>query len=95
MAKDTPTWDAEMLARAVGLKRAGFSVVAIAKRLGVSVGSVKNRTSRAGAKRRLDGHSGNNGHWYSREMIHVFAAAAEVREPDAGDTLENKPQMEV
>lgn len=95
MAKDTPTWDAEMLARAVGLKRAGFSGAAIAKRLGVSVSSVENRTSRAGAKRRLDGHGGNRGHWRSRGMIHVFAAAAEVREPDTGDTLENKPQMEI
>lgn len=54
-------WDAEMFARAAGLKRAGFTPKVIAERLGVSVGSVKGRLSRGGVKSRLDGRGGNYG----------------------------------
>jgi transposase len=51
-------WDEEMVARAVGMKRAGMTNKDIAARLGVSIGSVIGRMSRAGAKRRLDGRGG-------------------------------------
>jgi transposase len=53
-------WDEEMLARAAGMKRAGMTNKDIAARLGVSVGSVIGRMSRAGAKRRLDGRGGRS-----------------------------------
>jgi hypothetical protein len=52
-------WDDELLARAVGLKRAGFSNKQIAEKLGKPLGSVKVRMARVGAKRRLDGKSGS------------------------------------
>jgi predicted RNA polymerase sigma factor len=51
-------WDAEMVARAAGLKRAGFTAKAIAERLGVTEDAVANRMSRAKARVRLDGKSG-------------------------------------
>jgi len=51
-------WDEEMLARAAGMKRAGIPTATIAERLGVSIGSVRIRMYRMGAKRRLDGRSG-------------------------------------
>ena len=51
-------WDEEMLARAAGMKRAGLPLTTIAERLGVSVGSARNRLTRIGAKRRLTGTSG-------------------------------------
>lgn len=58
---DRVTWDAEMLAIAAGMKRAGFSAPAIAKRLGINAKAVKNKMSKVGAKRRLDGRPGNRG----------------------------------
>jgi Cu/Ag efflux protein CusF len=51
-------WDAEMVARAAGMKRAGFSAKVIAERLGVTTGAVQSRMSRAKARVRLDGKSG-------------------------------------
>lgn len=63
MPKREPrVWDAEMVARAAGLKRAGFPAKVIAARLGVSVSAVKNIMSTKGVKLRLDGRvGGNNG----------------------------------
>lgn len=46
----TSPWDAELIARAAGLKRAGFSAKEIAKRLGVTAGAVNTKMSRTGAK---------------------------------------------
>jgi hypothetical protein len=43
-------WDAELVARAAGLKRAGFSAKAIAKRLGVTSKAVEGKMFRTGAK---------------------------------------------
>lgn len=51
-------WTEEMVAIAAGLKRVGFTNKRIAERLGVSVGSVRCRVARAGAKARLTGTSG-------------------------------------
>ena len=51
-------WDAEMVARAAGLKRAGFTTKVIAERLGVSASAVKNRMYRGGVQSRLDGRHG-------------------------------------
>ncbi|HSG62923.1 MAG TPA: sigma factor-like helix-turn-helix DNA-binding protein [Pseudomonadales bacterium] len=48
--RHTSPWDAELVARAAGLKRAGFSAKEIAKRLGVTVGAVNTKMSRTGAK---------------------------------------------
>ncbi len=53
-------WDAEMVARAAGLKRVGFTAKQIAERLGVSVGAVKGRMHKAGAHVRLDGKTGRS-----------------------------------
>ena len=52
-------WDEEMVARAAGLKRAGFTAKAIAKRLGVTEGAVRRRMQRAKARSRLDGKTGS------------------------------------
>ena len=54
-------WTEEELATAAGLKRVGFSNKAIAARLGRTVRAVKARMSKLGAKRRLDGRTGNSG----------------------------------
>jgi orotate phosphoribosyltransferase-like protein len=43
-------WDAELIARAAGLKRAGFTSNAIAKKLGVTARAVNNKMSRTGVK---------------------------------------------
>lgn len=43
-------WDAELVARAAGLKRAGFSAKEIANRLGVTASAVSGKMSRTGAK---------------------------------------------
>jgi DNA-binding transcriptional MerR regulator len=51
-------WDDELLARAAGLKRAGFTLKQIAEKLDKPEGSVKLRLSRIGAKRRLNGNGG-------------------------------------
>lgn len=51
-------WDAEMVARAAGLKRAGFSAKVIAERLGVTEKAVKGRMAKAKVRVRLDGKSG-------------------------------------
>ena len=64
-------WDEEMMARAAGLKRAGFSIAMIAERLGVSVGSVRNRLLRAGAKVRLTGTGGRGSLKYGRRGLDV------------------------
>jgi predicted transcriptional regulator len=56
--KKPKIWDAEMVARAAGLKRAGFSAKVIAEKLGVTENAVSNRMSRAKARVRLDGKSG-------------------------------------
>jgi hypothetical protein len=53
-------WDAEMVARAAGLKRAGFSAKVIAERLGVTEKAVKARMHKAKARVRLDGKSGTH-----------------------------------
>jgi hypothetical protein len=50
-------WDEEMYARAAGLKRAGFSQLEIAKRLGVPVGSVRARMRMLGVKSAIKGRS--------------------------------------
>jgi DNA-binding Lrp family transcriptional regulator len=52
-------WDAEMVARAAGLKRAGFTAKVIAERLGVTIPAVRNRMRKAQARVRLDGKGGN------------------------------------
>jgi transposase len=46
----TSPWDAELVARAAGLKRAGFSCKEIAKRLGVTARAVNSKMYRTGAK---------------------------------------------
>lgn len=51
-------WDAEMVARAAGLKRAGFTNKTIAERLGVTEKAVKGRMHKAKARVRLDGKGG-------------------------------------
>lgn len=51
-------WDAEMVARAAGLKRAGFSAKVIAERLGVTEKAVKGRMQKAKVRVRLDGKGG-------------------------------------
>jgi len=43
-------WDAELVARAAGLKRAGFTSKAIAQKLGVTAKAVNTKMSRTGAK---------------------------------------------
>lgn len=51
-------WTEEMLAIAVGMKRAGLSNKAIAERLGITAHAVSSRLSRAKATRRLDKRPG-------------------------------------
>ena len=53
-------WDAEMTARAAGLKRAGFSAKVIAERLGVTEKAVKARMLKAKVRIRLDGRGGTH-----------------------------------
>ena len=53
-------WDAEMVARAAGLKRAGFSNKAIAEKLGVTEKAIKARMYKAKARVRLDGKGGTH-----------------------------------
>lgn len=56
MANRKPrVWDEEMVARAAGLKRAGFPAKVIAARLGVSLYAVECQMHRKGIKSRLDG----------------------------------------
>jgi len=43
-------WDAELIARAAGLKRAGFTSKAIAQKLGVTPRAVDNKMVRTGVK---------------------------------------------
>jgi hypothetical protein len=52
-------WDEEMVARAAGMKRAGFTAKAIAERLGVTSKAVKARMYKAKARVGLDGKGGN------------------------------------
>jgi hypothetical protein len=51
-------WDAELVARAAGLKRAGFTNKTIAERLGVTEHAIKARMCKVKAYARLDGKSG-------------------------------------
>ena len=44
--RNNSPWDAELVARAAGLKRAGFTSKAIARRLGVTAAAVNNKMSR-------------------------------------------------
>lgn len=60
MPRDMTHWTEEMLAIAVGMKRAGLSHKAIAERLGVTVCAVANRLNRAKARRRLDKRPGGS-----------------------------------
>ena len=85
-------WDEEMLARAAGMKRAGLSPTLIAERLGVSVGSVRMRLRRIGAKRRLTGTGGGGAMPIGRiglQMVETpshtadLLGTAEEREDDA------------
>lgn len=75
-------WDAEMVARAAGLKRAGFPAKVIATRLGVSVSAVKNIMSTKGVKLRLDGRIGGNNGLFPRGPIALAKAEAfnEIRQ---------------
>lgn len=54
-------WTEEEIAQAAGLKRVGFSNMAIATRLGKPLHAVKKQMSKSRAKRRLDGRTGNSG----------------------------------
>lgn len=53
-------WDAEMTARAAGLKRAGFPAKVIAEKLGVTGKAVKARLHKVKARVRLDGKGGTH-----------------------------------
>jgi hypothetical protein len=53
-------WDTEMVARAAGMKRAGFTAKQISERLGVTKGAVVARMHKAKAHVRLDGKTGPN-----------------------------------
>ena len=51
MANRKPSvWDEEMVARAAGLKRAGFPAKVIAQKLGVTARAVSAKMSRTGVK---------------------------------------------
>ncbi len=51
MANRKPSvWDAELIARAAGLKRAGFTSKAIAQKLGVTTKAVDGKMFRTGVK---------------------------------------------
>jgi hypothetical protein len=69
-------WDAEMVARAAGLKRAGFTTKAIAERLGVTAKAVANRMYRAGARVRLDGKSGSH---FGRSNFHNGPLTVDIK----------------
>ena len=53
-------WNAEMVARAAGLKRAGFTAKVISERLGVTESAVKNQMKTKGVRSRLDRRGGGN-----------------------------------
>ena len=71
-------WDDELVARAVGLKRAGFSNQQIADKLGKPLGSVKVRLAKAGAKRRLTGTGGRGKAPVGRIMLDTMEANTET-----------------
>ena len=54
-------WDAEMTARAAGMKRAGFTAKQISERLGVTPKAVNNKMQKTNVRLRLDGKSGVSG----------------------------------
>lgn len=54
-------WDAEMTARAAGMKRAGFTAKQISERLGVTPKAVNNKMQRTNVHSRLDGKGGMSG----------------------------------
>jgi hypothetical protein len=72
-------WDAEMVARAAGLKRAGFTTKVIAERLGVTEKAVSNRMHRAGARVRLDGKSGSH---FGRSNFHNGPLTVDIKSKD-------------
>lgn len=74
-------WDPETVARAVGLKRAGFSSKYIAEKLGKTPHAVQSKLKRVGAKRRLDGHGGNmSSASFGRDRLHRLMTASETAE---------------
>jgi DNA-binding NarL/FixJ family response regulator len=73
-------WDDELLARAVGLKRAGFSNKQIGEKLGKPEGSVKNRLARVGAKHRLTGTGGRGARPLGRITLATMEATSETNE---------------
>jgi len=85
-------WDAEMVARAAGLKRAGFSAKAIAERLGVTSKAVKARMYKVKARVRLDGkggtHKGRNNFYTGRLTDDLFSKHQRI------DEYLDKPEQE-
>lgn len=65
-------WDAEMIARAAGMKRAGINAKDIAKRLGVTTASLRGKMHRIGAKCRLDGSSGKGHKGHGRYVLEII-----------------------
>ena len=55
-------WDAEMTARAAGMKRAGFTAKQISERLGVTSKAVNNKMQKTNVRSRLDGKGGMSSH---------------------------------
>ena len=72
-------WDAEMVARAAGLKRAGFTNKAIAEKLGVTAKAVIGRMSKAGARVRLDGKGGTH---FGRSNFHNGPLTVDIKSKD-------------
>jgi hypothetical protein len=74
-------WDSETIARAVGLKRAGFSSKYIAEKLGKTREAVQSKLKRVGAKRRLDGRGGSaGGVSFGRDRLHRLMTVSETVE---------------
>jgi len=82
-------WDEEMVARAAGMKRAGFTNAVIAKRLGVTTNSLGHKLAKIGAKRRLDGNSGKGHKGFGRiafdNIIATTEVWAELQKPAIGE----------
>jgi Zn-dependent peptidase ImmA (M78 family) len=72
-------WDEEMVARAAGMKRAGFANAEIAKRLGVTENAVRYKLYSIKAKRRLDGSGGK---WTNGLGRHLFESMEAIRQTD-------------
>ena len=73
-------WDEEMVARAAGMKRAGFANAEIAKRLGVTENSVRYKLYSIKAKRRLDGSRGKATNGFGRHFFETVAARRQIDE---------------